>query len=461
MDLVGLDGEYLVGIKICSLDKEAIQDARKEQLTSVVKSVSNTLSNLTVSDITNLVSGNKSVSSLLEGFGAYQGYSIGTLKDLMKPSSLQSVIGTAVKGLSAAARIANPLPIKPTKDIGLVIREQDFLELKIEEFLGIMLPVFSVTFAVQDKKLYKYFNKNSTIEISFGKTMDDLNTMHGIIFKPIIKDQEQGGLVTLRGFLDASGFLEREDQYYGEGTSFELVSNFIQAYNLTLSSNQAPDQFQDKMIWRSPTSRPIDFVVNIWKHSFVTPTSQIAPTILATGEMLWTDLSKARELVNTPDYKFQYGDRILLKQNPFYANFGSIRNQRYVFSTEATGMEMLKLNDQKSVVTTDSNEIIETGNKAGKYSILTPEMHSNWYLAELLNCSKVFSSLNQTAWIRPDVVWKKYKPTDIVTIESVDSPDAGQYLVCGRVAQIQNRKFNTWLQIGRDNYLATTGTDLK
>lgn len=461
MALIGLHGEYLVGIKLFSPDKEALKEARNQQMKTVANQVKSKLESVTIADIVDTVKGDKSVSSLLQGFDAYKGANLGTLKNLMKPESLSKVVGMAIKGYSAAARVVNPIENVPKEEVDLGLRENDFMELKVQEYLGVLLPMYSVSFTVRDRKLYKVMNKNSKLQISFGRTESDLVTFDASIFKVIIKDEENGGLVTLRGYLDAPGFITQDIRFNKQGNSFELMKEFLQDYKITLKSNIDPEKFKDAMTWRASTSRPIEFLVDMWKHCFVSPESQIAPTILATGEFLWTDLSEARKLADTDEYKFQYADRVIFKQNPFYANFGSGRNQRFTYTTDTNSMEMLNLNDTNSAVTSESSKIEPMENRIGKYSVRSPEMHENWFLAELLNCSRLFSSMTQTAWIRPELPWKQYKPTDIITLKSIDSPDAGQYLVTGRIAHIQVRKFNTWLQIARDNYSAITGTDLK
>lgn len=415
------------------------------------------------------------VSSLLDGFENYKASSIWDMKSLMQPDTLKTVLSSCISRVANQVKLdlnsikssANSLNIsvkqltglteklklpKTYKSLNLGISDANFRELVIQEYIGLSLPIYRLVFIINDRSLLKYINNSAKIRIGFGNSENNMITFNGNIFKVEPTNNADKIILTIHGYLDISGYYTDEQQFSFTGTSLDVLNQVLPNYGLILNTNIS--QTNDDMTWKMYNTSLNNYLINLWKHSFIDLEHQICTSITTEGHFNFTDIQTKRDRQLK---QLKLNSQLTYKTNSYLSDFGSNVKQKYVYDSSTNSMTLLNLDDSQGLVTTKVNPQTN-GNKISGYGILSENMHSNWYQAEMLNRSKLFNCLLSTSWTMAMADWGSYNVTDVVETQSLHSQDAGKFLITGKMACIRDRDFNIYLQLGRETFPESSGS---
>ena len=449
---VSLNGRYVISIDIMT---EIPKTSRDINLLNqhVTQDVVNKLGSLTLSSIKSMCPAGSLALDLLQGFKFYQSATFWDFKNLMSADSIKTIGAECIQALANRARQENITTFEDTKyeHLDLVLRESDFVEFIVQESIGLTLPMFKLVFMIHDKTLLKVINNSTKIKITFGQTENSMINFNCRVFNVLPQDVGDKISLTIYGNLDANDYLSTTKKLSYKGTSLEVLNKSLNNYNLKLVTNI--EKTNDSMVWKLSNKRPIEYYISLWKHAFIDEEHQICTSITTEGNFNFTDIQKKKK-ESLKDMTLQ--NKLFFKQDSIYSNFGSMAKSRYIYDSSNDGITLLSLNDTGGLQKTKVNPKL-SGNRTTRYSILTPEMHKNWYISEMLNQSKLYSCVNMNAWTMSFKPWDYYNVTDVVKAQSVYSEDAGVYLVIGKLLSINNRDYNLYLQLGRETYSKSTG----
>lgn len=443
--LVTLDDKY-----VFSLDILAEIPNTNTNNVQLFQEVANNLSSQTLSSIKSLVARDQSASSLLQGFDNYSAATIWDMKNIMSNNSLKTIMSSCVSSLAAKARQSITSSTKNYQNLSVNLKESDFVEFVLQESIGLTLPMYRLSIMIHDKALLKYINNSTKLKIGFGSAGDSIVQFKANIFDVTPIDLEDKIQLVIHGYLDIPEYLTTSKRISYEGTSLQVLQQILPKYNLTLNTNISSTN--DKMVWKQSNICPIEYFIELWKHAYIDNEHQICTSITSQGKFNFIDIQKARD--NAKD--FELLDKLFFKQDAYYANFGKLNNSKFVYEVASDSMFNLIVNDIGGLVKTKVSPMI-SGSKTTNYSILTPEMHKNWYSAEILNKTKLYNCINTNAWASTIEHWNAYNVTDVVNVKSINSQDVGKYLVIGKLVNIQQRNCSIYLQLGRETYSKSTG----
>lgn len=415
------------------------------------------------------------VSSLLDGFENYKAASIWEMKSLMAPDTLKTVLGSCISRVANKVKLdlnsigssANALGVsikqlsgvteklkspKTYKALNLGISDSNFRELVIQEYIGLSLPIYRLVFIINDRSLLKYINNSAKIKVGFGHSENDIITFNGNIFKVEPTNNGDKIVLTIHGYLDIPGYYTDEKQFSFTGTSLEVLNQVLPGYGLVLNTNIS--QTDDNTTWKMYNTSLNNYLINLWKHSFIDLEHQICTSITAEGNFNFTDIQTKRDRQLK---QLKLNSQLTYRTNSFLSDFGSNIKQKYVYDSNSNSMTLLNLDESQGLVGMKVSPQTD-GNKVSGYSVLTENMHNNWYQAEMLNRSKLFNCLLSTAWTMTMAEWGSYNVTDVVETQSLHSQDSGKFLITGKMACIKDRNFNVYLQLGRETFPESAGS---
>ena len=416
-----------------------------------------------------------SVSSLLDGFENYKASSIWDMKSLMTPDTLKTVLSSCISRVANKVKLdlnsikssVNSLNVsvkqlsgmteklkgpKTYKPLNLGISDANFRELVIQEYIGLSLPIYRLVFIINDRSLLKYINNSAKIKIGFGNSENNMITFNGNIFKVEPTNNSDKIVLTIHGYLDISGYYTDEQQFSFTGTSLDVLNQVLPNYGLILNTNIS--QTNDEMTWKMYNTSLNNYLINLWKHSFIDLEHQICTSITTEGHFNFTDIQTKRDKQLK---QLKLNSQLTYKTNSYLSDFGSNVKQKYVYDSGSNSMTLLNLDESQGLVATKVSPQT-VGNKISGYGILSENMHSNWYQAEMLNRSKLFNCLLSTSWTMVMADWGSYNVTDVVETQSLHSQDAGKFLITGKMACIRDRDFNIYLQLGRETFPESSGS---
>lgn len=452
LSTISLNNHYVMSIEILA-ELPPTQEQQNQNNQQMVQEVANRLGKITLSSMKAMVSTDTLASKILSGFQCYQSATVWDLQNYLSPNNYGHILGTLTNAFANKAR--ENMAIEQTKNyetLDIVIKESDFTEFVVQESIGLTLPMYKLSFTIHDKTLLKYINTSSKLRLSFGQTEKSLTQFNCNVFKVIPQDLGNKINLILYGYLDSPKYLTTSERISYQGTSLSVLNQCLQNYNLKLVTNI--DKTDDSMTWIMSNHRPIEYFINLWKHAFIDEKQQIFTSITTEGNFNFINIQKKKEeeLKN-----LQLESKLFFKQNSFYANFGSMARSRFVFDLNTKGITRLLLNDTSGLQKTKVDPKL-SGVRTSRYGILTPEMHKNWYVAEMLNPSKLYSCINTNAWVNIFQPWNYFNVTDVINAHSVYSEDAGIYVVVGKLLSINStRDLNTYIQLGRETYSKSTG----
>ena len=446
MITVGTFGEYIL-----SIDFQAEIPDVVTYNNDIMQNVASDLSSMTLSSIKNLVSLDSTASNLLEGFDNYKAATVWDLKNIMSSSSLNNILNSCVSALAIKAR-QKISPQKLYKSLVINMKESDFVSFVLEEHIGLVLPMYKFSFLIYDKALLKYINNSLKLKLGFGQSENEISTFNANVFDVETTDMGDKINVTLYGFLDCKDYLTVDKKIAYRGTSLEVLQKSLPLYNLKLNTNIT--QTNDNMNWKQSNLRPLDYYIELWKHSYISETHPICTSITSEGKFNFIDIQQRLE---KEIKSLKLSSKLYFKQEPIYANFGSMNNSKYVYDIKKDTMSFLSLNRTGGLSKTLINPQ-QSGNRVSRYAILTPELHQNWYSAAMINQSKLYSCINMTAWTTTLDSWTDYNVCDIVDATSLYSEDAGRYLITGKTLSIVGRSCDVYIQLGRETYSKSTGS---
>lgn len=459
MTLIGTDGAYLFGLQLYTQDtsSQSIQTSNINQCQTIIDNIGANIKGLTLTQIINYISSDTDALKILDGLAGYPYANIELLQRLIAPQSFNYIMNSLVRAMSSNIKYSNiqniMQPQQATKQSDFNLRECDFVSFKVQEYIGMVLPMYELSFIIHDKTLLKNFNPSSRFILSFGETENDLTKFNASIYRTSPVDNGDTVVINISGCLDVMPLITKETQISYFGTSLDVLNKMASEYNLKVDTNIS--KTNDEMTWKSSNTRPLDYMIKVWKHAYIDESSQICTAIDINNNLIFTNLAESQN-----NKTVQAQNKLLFTDNPFYANFGSIRNQKYVYDVKTGKVLMKKLTDLNNKTSVTSNNTKLSGLRIGSYGVLSPEMHEHWYDAELLNQSKLYGALTKTAWLNAEASWKSYKVTDMITINSGATEDNGNYIICGKLFNIINRKANTYIQLAREGYTALAGVSI-
>jgi len=355
------------------------------------------------------------------------------------------------------------------------IDEKMFKVFKCEESTGNILPIYELQFQSSDSELQKYLNEGNIIEVSIGRSLEDLEMTEFTIIKPVITTLGQNLFYfTLFGIYNALDYQNNRKLTFSDKTpSHSRIQQVVSPYfefNNTVSAS-------DSMAWLQPHISDKAFVQNIWLHSWINENTFPVIGITLDGQFRFFDFSKIFD--NKPKWHFSFENKeeyIKYEGSPRYLSNSGILNtlqgygRKSLIRVPETGKEeYITINPiQPFMSLSDSHNrssLIEERYDEHKLQSLD-NVHSNYHKARLHNEINLTSFSTNQIRIGVGRLQYKFKLLDLCFYKAEETNDesgiaesqtTGQYIITRVLRVFQNRTIFTYLDLVRDTFNSPIG----
>lgn len=188
--------------------------------------------------------------------------------------------------------------LKGGGDSGVVINDEDFIDLVVVEEAGNQLPTFEMNLRLVSEKEVAHFHEGNKIQLQMGNRLLNDKGLNEVLVdgifvvsKTVIKREgQQVRRLKITGFLDALGYsTQRKMTATDSVCGIEAIQSVAERNKLKVKTNIEPSAH--KQIWLQPNITDKRFVSEIWKHTFVDDSFPIV-ALTAKTEMLVQDPKK-------------------------------------------------------------------------------------------------------------------------------------------------------------------------
>lgn len=351
------------------------------------------------------------------------------------------------------------------------VYEENFMEMKIIEQAGNVMPAMELTFKTSQPRLLKYLNETNPLKVQMGVTEFRLDAEYRIKHKRIKRDSNGNYTVIAHALLNNSNYLlTPKRRTFGNALSdgtpvsgLEIINAVAQENFSTIESNI--EKSEDYMIRIQPSISNKAFIDEVWSTLY-TPDTFVLCGITMGGKFKLADM---RALVSTdPKWHFTYKASNPKKEITFENEsiddqsgvnnylFGYIRQQEfwsedsgdhYVSTTGNETLMSMSENFNRDNIWLHNTQVATNDNMFNEYWECRATNLSNWAL---------FSSVNLQLQFQP--WWYDIEVLDLVMV-SVVSPQSepeeafsGLAMISGISRIFKNKKITTVVSLNREGF---------
>ena len=347
--------------------------------------------------------------------------------------------------------------------------EPQFINFKIIEEAGNILPIFELTFTTNNEDIIAELNEGNILEASIGKDIDSLTDIELKISNlEVIKCGDNDEMNVLSGFMNKTSYLnDQKTQIISQTSGVEALeevvgTHFRTDFNISKS--------QDKMNWIQPYITDKQFANQLWLHSYISG-SFLASSITIENEFRLRDIKKAIPTgIQSFDYKFTTQPE---NENDYSFDGTPVKTIRSGFINMWSGYGVEKqlqdlttgeesfVEEEVETILALSNNLTRDAEKSKQRASLdhlSDNVDPNYWNAYIRNLQHL--AVFNTVEFRLDFsdVYIPVKTLDIVSfkeprlggISFANDYTSGLYIVTKVTRQIKDRKLHTVVRIARE-----------
>ena len=156
------------------------------------------------------------------------------------------------------------------------LRENDLLAFKLTVMSGVAIPYIVCSIKVHNRQVASFFKEKSVVEISFGPTesqMETLSVVIGTVNQTIGQPSSTELVVSFEAVIDvaSSKFVLNTDTNTYTGTSLKVLQEFSQKFFGKQLDSDISEVNETEMVWRQDSELNSRFIANAWLHMNIAP----------------------------------------------------------------------------------------------------------------------------------------------------------------------------------------------
>lgn len=156
------------------------------------------------------------------------------------------------------------------------LQNNDLLAFKLTVMSGVAIPYIVCSIKVHNRQVASYFKEKSVVEISFGPTerqMETLSVVIGTVNQAIGEPSSTELVVSFEAVINttSSKFVLNTDTNTYTGTSLKVLQDFSQKFFGKELDTDISEVNETEMVWRQDSEINSRFVANVWLHMNVNP----------------------------------------------------------------------------------------------------------------------------------------------------------------------------------------------
>jgi len=278
------------------------------------------------------------------------------------------------------------------------LREEDLVEFTLIEEAGNVLPTFLLAFYTSDESILSYFNETNTLQVSFGRTLNEQVTVPLAVQTSTIRRQGQGKrLIQLNGLYGALGYVgDSKKSVHANKDAVSVIREKASTYFNYLSSNVQSSQ--DSQTWIQPCTNDRKFINELWLHCDL-GNGIPAIGITSQGDFILKDIRK--EGRNNTKWRFTYqgeqdidvsydGDYQFDDSTSFINNWVGYGRKKNIYSIENGQLDELLIKPEPLVAMTNKiarNQDVQS--RFAKVGMISKNVHANYWSSALQNLTNL------------------------------------------------------------------------
>ncbi len=343
------------------------------------------------------------------------------------------------------------------------IEQDNLLDFTITEEAGNIMPLFSITFIVENDSIYQYINEGNELKVSLGRTITELER-YSLVF--INYNHVKSGNKTI---INATGCLNKLKYFDTQAFITDKISG-VEALKIVGNRNfivdNKIDPVTDVMNHIQYGISDKSFVNNIWLSTLIEDSCPLVG-ITTDGRMILRDLKKIiqdktwdlydnsnpdKYIQMSPDYKIE-------SKKGFFNNLTGVGRQKFLYDLDDSS-GIIQSEDVKSLIALTKKISVNADRQKKNFEngFINENVHKNFWRAYLRNISTLSAYSSVKLLFNFDDQFRKIHIYDTVYHREFNTDKknfheafSGNYVITKVVKRLQQRSYITMCEASKEN----------